>query len=67
MTVGDCSRTSQTFSLTEQVGWIRLIYAAYTANTEEKGVTVEGVVYTDQGMGEAIAVWTRDPPDSKGA
>ncbi len=64
--VGDCSRSSQTFSLAERCGWLRLIHAAYTADTEEKGATVEGVVYTDQGVGEVITVWTRDPPQSKG-
>ena len=61
-----CCRTSQTFSPAEQCGWLRLIHAAYTADTEDKDLALEVVQYTVQGVEEAITVWARDPVESSG-
>ncbi|XP_064393112.1 uncharacterized protein LOC135340701 [Halichondria panicea] len=62
-----CCRTSQTFSPVEQCGWLRLIHAAYTADTEDKDLALEVVQYTVQGVEEAITVWARDPVESSEA
>ena len=45
---------------------MRLIHAAYTADTEGKALALGTVQYTVQGVGEALTVWARDPVESSG-
>ena len=61
-----CRRSAVQFSLGEWCQWLKQLHAAYRADLEAKGKTLQGLRYTKESLLHTCSIWGEGPCEIQG-